>query len=239
MLSAFFQRWRKPVSSSSPSSLQETAREEVRAWQKVLAEEHGRLSHDLTELLATYERSLQYFSAHVQDLDAESLQKEYQSLEGIRSVLANAVRRLEVSTKDNRDLLEEWQEWQAIQETATRTLEPAQQQRREMVRSELAIRGKLPLETARSIESVSRESSPAPDLHALLPKTRTVFVEEAYDNFDDWHDIYTRELEAAQSHWQERLEEALNEAPRDPAYAAAVIARVRTWHGDRKQFRKK
>lgn len=234
MFSSFLKKIRRPTSQTEASGL-EASRAQIRNWQKMLAEEHGRLGHDLTELLSTYERSLSYFAAHVNDLDATSLEKEYQSLEHIRSVLGNAVRRLEVSTKDNHELLEEWREWQALQELGRTPLDPIQSQRQEMIRSELTIRGALPSRTETS-DLVSSSVFHAPTPVAPLPHLRTVFVDEAFDDLDDWHEIYTRELVAAKPHWEDRLEDALAHAEADPQYAAAIVARVRAWHGDKKRF---
>jgi hypothetical protein len=240
MLSSLFKKWRKPSVEIPPEVSEESSlREQIRDWQRVLAEEQGRLGHDLTELLATYERSLNYFAAHVHELDPASLQKEYQSLERIRGVLGNAIRRLEVSTKDDHELLEEWREWQALQELGRATLDPTQSQRQEMVRSELMIRGKLPSRgEVVAASSVAVTPSPTAAPVAPLPHLRTVFIEEAFDDLDDWHEIYHRELEAARPHWQERLEDAIAHADADPVYAAAIVARVRAWHGDRKRLRK-
>ncbi len=236
MFSSLFKKWRGQNPSEPEVSL-DTSRAHIRTWQKVLVDEHARLGHDLNELLATYERSLNYFAAHVNDLDAVSLQQECRSLESIRSVLGNAVRRLEVSTKDDRELEEEWQEWQALLEASTQPLEPAQVQRVEMVRSELVLRGKRPstsLNTETSVDISREEASRSLPSYGF---DRTVFIEEQLDDLDDWHEIYRRQLDASHPHWQERIEEALAVADRDPTYAAAILARVRAWHGHKKQFR--
>lgn len=236
MFSSFFNKWRGHVQEENASVL-DASREQVRLWQKMLATEHGRLSQELTELLAVYERSLNNFAAHINELDATALQEEAQSLEAIRSVLGNAIRRLEVSTKDDQELQEEWQEWQALLEAANSSLDDLQMQRLEMVRSELTIRGKRP---AGAPSEASEEASGSELPSVPVPSmSRTIFVEEQLDDLNDWHAIYSRELEAAEGHWQERLEEALTLADRDPVYAAAVVARVRAWHGERKQFQRK
>jgi hypothetical protein len=236
MLSSFFKKWRGQDSAEPEASL-DASRAHIRAWQKVLVDEHARLGHDLNELLATYERSLNYFAAHVNDLDAVSLQQECRSLESIRAVLGNAVRRLEVSTKDDRELEEEWQEWQTLLETSGQALETTQAQRIEMVRSELVLRGKhavTSLEVGASPDSSQKDAMLSSSTRGM---DRTIFVEEQLDDLDDWHEIYRRELDASHAHWQERIEEALAVADRDPVYAAAILARVRTWHGHKKQFR--
>jgi hypothetical protein len=173
----------------------------------------------------------------VNDLDAVSLQQECRSLESIRAVLGNAVRRLEVSTKDDRELEEEWQEWQTLLETTTQSLEPMQAQRVEMVRSELVLRGKRAIA---SLEAEASTNSSQKEVTRSFPTQsldRTIFIEEPLDDLDDWHEIYRCQLNASHAHWQERIEEALALADRDPAYAAAIITRVRAWHGHKKQFR--
>ena len=234
MLSSLFQKWRR--SRQTNDATENSSREQIRAWQKMLVEEHDRLGRELTDLLATYERSLNYFSAHVDQLDAAALQEECRSLESIRTVLGNAIRRLDVSTKDDQALQEEWQEWRALAETAPAPLTDTQNQRREMLRSELTIRGLLvAIQEERSPQDTPRETGGIM-IAAEPPRERTIFVEESPDNFDDWHELHGRQLEAARTHWQEELTHALALAERDPIYAAHVLARVRAWHGQRKRW---
>ncbi len=235
---AFFKKWTDRF-SKTPSSSRSIVEQDAHTWKQVLLQEQERLGGELTELLASYERSLNYFVAHVNELDEATLQREYKNLEAIRSVLGNAIRRLEVSTKDDRELTNEWQEWRAVRETAKSALERHQDQRVEMVRSELALRGLLktdalqgeesqePLSVLEEVERASR-----------LPQTthrRVVFVEDQRDDLEDWNALHTEQLEQATVFWQNQLDHAFSLAERDPHYAAAVISRFRAVQAKKKQ----
>lgn len=238
MVPSFFKKWtdrfRKPVAPEAGSS-----RADIRAWQAVLLQEQERLSRELTELLATYERSLNYFSVHVTEMDEATLRKECCSLESIRTVLHNAIRRLEVSTKDDQELQNEWQEWRAVRDTSAQALEVTQEQRIEMIRSELAVRGLGQTASEPKQFFVEAEYHPTQTAFDVVVADPLVFVQERLDNLDDWQEIQSRQLQAAHEHWSERLEEALARAEQDPHYTATVIARFRAVQGERKLLRRR
>ncbi len=234
---AFFKKWTDRF-TKTPASSRSLIQQDAHTWKQILLQEQERLGGELTELLASYERSLNYFVAHINDLDEATLQREYKNLESIRSVLGNAIRRLEVSTKDDRELANEWQEWQAVRETAKRALEQHQDQRVEMVRSELALRGLLkadaleedsqkPVSVLEEVERVSRLPQPT--------HRRVVFVEDQRDDLEDWNALHTKQLEQATLFWQHQLDHAFSLAERDPQYAAAVISRFRAVQAKKKQ----
>lgn len=195
---SFFERCKRLLSRSSGLSVERA--EQVERWKKTLIDEHAELSRELNELLEVYERSLNCFAEHAADLDEASFQRERRSLEDIRQILANAIRRLELSTKDNQELVNEWNEWRAqLSFVSQDRLEEIHRVRLEMLRSELAVRG------------LKQEKGERKEVVEPPPRTRVEEVLEPRqparepDHLDDWHEMSMKRVIPISEYWSEQI----------------------------------
>ncbi len=217
--------------------------QDIRAWQKTLLEEHEGLRDELELLLRTYVRTIDRFVERANELTAEQYAREQEAIESIRKILQNAIRRLEVSCKDHRELLDEWHEWVAFRRAAGQKheLEPTHRERVEMIRSELSVRGIQVEDPVRS--GVDRVQLDEP-VQAQETIVQTPVVKESItlntfyrrepelDDLSDWRAIRQTQIEpecqAAEQAWK-----ALSaQAHLHPERAVAVLKRLKDAHAD-------
>lgn len=216
--------------------------QDIRAWQKTLLQEHEGLRNEMDLLLRTYVRTLDRFVEHASELSVEQLQQEQESIESIRTILLNAIRRLEVSCKDHRELMDEWHEWVAFRRAAgeRHVLEPAHKLRVELIRSELAIRGfELEDPTSAKKNQASIQPLQSDDSREVLREPfvpEQVRAEQPLDDLSDWMDLRRIQVEpeylAAEQAWHEIKERA----HKHPEHALAVLKRLKEAHADLRLF---
>lgn len=212
--------------------------QDIKAWQKTLLQEHESLREEMDLLLRTYVRTLDRFVERASELSAEQLQQEQESVESIRKILMNAIRRLEVSCKDHRELMDEWHEWVAFRRAAgeRHVLEPAHQLRVELIRSELTVRGFELEEPMTTKNHQSSSSTQAEQLYVpqevTSPPLQRSHVEKPLDDLADWMELRQAQIEpeylAAEQAWHEMKAEA----HKHPEHALAVLKRLREAHAD-------
>ena len=221
-----------------PAASTHTQADEIRAWQKTLLEEQEGLREELELLLRTYVRTVDRFVERANELTEEQFIHEQEAIESIRKILQNSIRRLEVSSKDHRELMDEWHEWVAFRRAAgeRHELEPAHQLRVEMIRSELTIRGiqvEDPVKRERrpqiEEEVASRAQPQAPQAY-----TPVQVAHPELDDLADWMALRKTQIvpewEAAEQAWTTLA----HEAHLYPEHAAATLKRLKEAHGDLK-----
>ncbi len=234
-MSSLFVAWKRlfdrPAVSAAPQA------DDIRAWQKTLLEEHEGLRNELEVLLRTYVRTVDRFAERASELSEAQFLQEQHSIESIRKILQNAIRRLEVSCKDHRELLDEWHEWVAFRRAAGQRheLEPAHRLRFEMIRSELAVRD-IHVEDPIQRETESRESEPqtvVPVTSVLMgaPTRPTVPV---LDDLADWLELRHQHIEPEWQAAEQAWNEIAPEAHLYPEHAVASLKRLKEAHADLK-----
>ena len=239
-MSSLVDAWKKLFDHAAVQGTHAERAAEIKAWQKTLLEEHEGLRDELELLLRTYVRTIDRFVERANQLTEEQFLREQETIESIRKILMNAVRRLEVSCKDHRELMDEWHEWVAFRRAAgeKHELTPAHKQRVEMIRSELALRGfeteepkpfhisaTKPVaqeEGPQQVERVTDVLHPAP--RALAPAQ--------LDELADWIALRRQHVEpeyhAAEQAWHGIKEQAHNR----PIEALQALKRLKDAHAD-------
>ncbi len=210
---------------------------EIRSWQKVILDEQEGLREELETVLRTYVRTVDRFVERAADLSEEQFANEQHAIESIRTILQNAIRRLEVSCKDHRELLDEWHEWVAFRRAAGQKheLEPSHRLRIEMIRSELAARD-IKVEDPLKAEQVTVrvESTPAPaavvSSEIVVPPTRR--QEPELDDLADWMELRRAHIEPEWQAAERAWSELAPEAHLYPEAAAASLKRLKEAHAD-------
>lgn len=209
---------------------------EIRSWQKVLLDEQEGLREELETVLRTYVRTVDRFVERAADLSEEQFANEQHTIESIRKILQNAIRRLEVSCKDHRELLDEWHEWVAFRRAAGQKheLEPSHRLRIEMIRSELAARD-IKVEDPLKVEQVTVrvESTPmsvAASSEPVIPVAR--IQEPELDDLADWMELRRTHIEPEWQAAEQAWSELAPEAHLYPEAAAASLKRLKEVHAD-------
>lgn len=221
-----------------PAATDTTPANDIRAWQKLVLDEHEGLREELETLLRTYVRTVDRFVERASELSEEQRAHEQYTIESIRKILQNAIRRLEVSCKDHRELLDEWHEWVAFRRAAGQKheLEPAHRLRIEMIRSELAARD-IQVEDPLKMEEKQRAPEPITVSNAAVvvaetPVLATRPVQHELDELADWMELRQTHIEpewqAAEQAWNELAPEACLY----PEAAAAALKRLKEAHAD-------
>jgi hypothetical protein len=213
-----FRTWVSGSQKSDPSVLD--ARMELSATQREIADE-------LEGALVSYQERLQDLAARLSMLDDEGILAEGETIRSAQQSLQRAVRRASVSERSTQELTNEWQDWAryAFQGPLARTLAD---ERQEMLRSELALRGVHLEKEERDADAVSQpcaEEIPAPFL-APLPPTPASFVA---DDFPEWDEIIPSAIKNEVDHWERTLAEYPLEFG-DPIHLADLITRRRAAH---------
>jgi hypothetical protein len=211
---------------------------DIRAWQKTVLEEHEGLRAELELLSRTYARTVDRFVERANELSDEEFLQEQASIESIRKILQNAIRRLEVSCKDHRELMDEWHEWVTFCRAAGQRheLEPAHKLRVEMIRSELTIRG-IQVDEPNRKEQVQRieeaaTSTDQPLVQAVYLAPRA--TEPVLDDLVDWLEIRKAQIEPEWQAAEQAWSALAPEAHLYPEQAVAHLKRLREAHGELK-----
>lgn len=221
-----------------PSANDTTPANDIRAWQKVVLDEHEGLREELEVLLRTYVRTVDRFVERATELSEEQRLQEQYAIESIRKILQNAIRRLEVSCKDHRELLDEWHEWVAFRRAAGQKheLDPAHRLRIEMIRSELTARD-IKVEDPMNVEEKERVSQhavitdvsiPAPE----APVTVSRPTQPELDELVDWMELRQTHIEPEWQAAEQAWNELASEAHLYPEAATAALKRLKEAHAD-------
>lgn len=212
---------------------------EIRAWQKTLLEEQEALRDELDGLLRTYVRTVDRFVERASTLTEAQSTREQEAIESIRGILQNAIRRLEVSSKDHRELMDEWHEWVAFRRAAgeRHELESAHKLRVEMIRSELTVRG-IEVDDGASQKRIAEVQSQeeATDLPApsapVYASPRQVHL--PVDELADWIILRNAHILPEWKEAERAWKEIAPEAHLYPEHAAATLRRLKDAHADLK-----
>lgn len=236
-MSSLFLAWRRLF--AHPEEQDSRRIQDIHAWQKTLLEEHEGLRDELELLLRTYVRTVDRFVERANELTPEQYEREQEAVESIRKILQNAIRRLEVSCKDHRELLDEWHEWVAFRRAAEQKheLESAHRERVEMIRSELSVRGiaiedPVAMESVRSVDSRSVSEPTAPVSSALERSAMQYRREPVLDDLSDWKALRQSQIEPEWRAAEEAWRALSSQAHVHPERAVELLKRLKEAHGD-------
>ncbi len=234
---ALFDAWKRLF--DRPAAPNASRAEEIRAWQKTLLEEHEELRDELEVLLRTYVRTLDRFAERANQLTEEQFLQEQEAIESIRKILQNAIRRLEVSCKDHRELLDEWHEWLAFRRAAGQKheLPAAHQLRIEMIRSELAVRGLRPEEATRldvqsQVAQAAVQQVEQPTV--TVPTYTRPSLTPVLDDLADWKALRRTHIEPEYQQAEAAWKAIRHDAHLHPAHAVETLKRLKEAHADLK-----
>lgn len=219
-----FHTWLFGSRKTVPSVLD--ARTQLAATQRELADE-------LEGAFISYQERLQDLAARLSVLDDEGILAEGETIRDAQQTLRRAVRRAALSERHTQELMNEWQDWEryAFHGPLAQTLVD---ERREMLRSELALRGvRLEKEPRVREEPVLNEPMPsmptvsAPLLFCLsdLEPEMTVMV----DAFPEWDEIISPAITNEVERWEKMLTDYPLEFG-DAAHLADLMHRRRAAH---------
>jgi hypothetical protein len=232
---SLFDSWKRLFDRAAPAT--HARAEEIRAWQKTLLEEHEQLRDELELLLRTYVRTINRFAERANQLTEEQFLQEQDSIESIRKILQNAIRRLEVSSKDHRELLDEWHEWVAFRRAAGQKheLPSAHQLRVEMIRSELTIRG---IQVEQPVTQTTKESQVVVSSKEESTIEQPIQSQSPYrsvpilDELADWMELRQTQIEPEHAEAERAWKELSKEAHAHPELALLALKRLKEAHGD-------
>ncbi len=238
-MSSLFSAWKRLF--DRPTGAPQPHAEEIRSWQKTVVEEQESLREELELLLRTYVRTVDRFVEHANQLTEEQFTQEQEAIESIRKILQNAIRRLEVSSKDHRELLDEWHEWVAFRRAAgeRHELEPAHQLRVEMIRSELTVRGiQVEEPTKKQRSSEAQEQPVTPTVEQAVTSTIQIPVrretQPVLDDLADWHAIRQEQILPEWQEAERAWSEVAHKAHLYPEHAAQALKRLKEAHAELK-----
>ncbi|MBP9761997.1 hypothetical protein KBD34_00075 [Patescibacteria group bacterium] len=232
---SLFDSWKRLF--DRPAAATHARAEEIRVWQKTLLEEHEQLRDELELLLRTYVRTIDHFAERANQLTEEQFLQEQESIESIRKILQNAIRRLEVSSKDHRELLDEWHEWVAFRRAAGQKheLPAAHQLRVEMIRSELTVRG---IQVEQPVSQMGKESQASLSVEEERREASSIQSQSPYrpapllDELADWMELRQVQIEPEHAEAERAWKELSHEAHAFPEQALLALKRLKEAHGD-------
>ena len=102
------------------------------------------ITGDLRKMMRAYERRLDYLQSQLVSSTSKHVQENTQLFDEVHRELARVMSRLHVADKDAESLLREWRDW--LDHHDQKTLSHEAKERLEILRSELMVRGLIPLE---------------------------------------------------------------------------------------------
>lgn len=190
---------------------------------KTLAQEQRRLSDELERTLLAYRDRLDRFTHHVSEMHDEDVEREADAMREIQARLRQAIKRAGLVERETAELMHEWEDWERAR-VSDAPMDLLAFERREMVRSELAVRGK---EDANNVflhnEKATMdkaESVVKPDGDFLILENAGLVEKAARD-------------EDALAEWDELLESVLSSSDDERASPISVEQYVETIFGRR------
>lgn len=181
--SSRIRRWfrRKPPTSGSfdPHAFEQLCREDPEAAREALRRDHRELAEELAQTSAAYQERLEAFSARLDSLTPRALEQELSVLRSAQDAIRRMLRRMDASEREAGELEEELREWESRADEPGVRHADHPDVRAEIIRSELAARGRMPRLAAippeaspfRNLECVEleREDAPAPAVSSQEP----------------------------------------------------------------------
>ena len=196
---------------------------------RALTTEQQQLALELERTMMAYRARLERFAHNMASMNDDAMEREKDFLRETQAQLRRAIKRIGLVERETQELMHEWEDWeQAAFAGAAR--DPLAEERREMVRSELAVRGKMKKRDAPLITlpaSVNTQSMRQHDdrlHHALAPHDAT----QTNDALDDWDEDLDALLMGSSSH-------AMNPFAH-PHHQLQAVKRFRHQSGERKRI---
>jgi len=189
--------------------------------------EQRAIAHELDRLLSSYGARLADLANRIRGMDDQMPMAERRNLREEQNTLRRVIRRAEAAELDRRALMDEWNQWR-MQDDATRT--PAQSERQEIIRSELAVRGiRLP-------ETGSNRGWKEEGTEERVPVTvsgRPLKIErQAPDDFEEWDETIGTHASNAVEFLEDEIRALLEAGANDPVQAAEMLKQFRQAQGD-------
>ncbi len=160
----------------------------------MFAREQRRLSDELERTLLSYRDRLDSFTNNVSTMDDADIEREADALRKTQAQLRQAIKRVGLVERETMELVREWDDWEHARGVGA-PLDALALERKEMVRSELAVRGHMP--TGASDDGDIREEEYHEVLPASYPKqvTRLDLTPRDEDGLAEWDELLQGVLE--------------------------------------------
>ncbi len=146
--------------------------------QRTLFSDQKGLHKEIQALLSAYERRIEYLQDRLLGMTASQVQEDRRLFDDAHQSLKRILARLRAADQEAETLLREWHDW--VTQDAQQGLSGAAQERLEILRSELALRGLLPSE-----KRVRLEMAPTIKKSKTLTYTPTPLATDALASFDE------------------------------------------------------
>ena len=194
---------------------------------RMLVREQKQIAQELDEAFQSYDGRLAKLAKEIYAFDDGAILDTWDNLREEQGALLRVIRRLAVAELDSRSLLNEWNEWRIQEESQ---LTSSQLERKEMLRSEIVIRGeRLPEETC--------QDHAASDVHAesLIPTSTVsghlIAIERSEpDGFEEWDSVFTNGTDDTTGFWEQELRTALAAEAFDAKSVYPIVERLRDAH---------
>ncbi len=157
--------------------------EDADATRELLKKEQRQLAQELEQILLAYRERLEHFARNEANMDEAAFHREVDVLREKQHHLRRAIKRAGLVERETQELLREWGDWEQAA-SAGAPLDRLARERREMVRSELAVRGQ---------EKESRSDSPREEIAAPAEEVplrfETSMVARDEDALEEWDQI--------------------------------------------------
>lgn len=179
--SSRIRRWfrREPPFSGSfdPHAFEQLCREDPEAAREALRRDHRELAEELAQTSSAYQERLKAFSKRLDSLTPRALEQELSVLRSAQDAIRRMLRRIDASEREAGELEEELREWESRADEPGVRHADHPDVRAEIIRSELAARGRMPRLTA-----IPRDTSPFRDLECVeMTNDETTSSESSLD----------------------------------------------------------
>lgn len=195
--------------------------------QRLYAEERA-LAKAFREVFGAYERRLAYLEGRLLHESDEELARDISLFEDANATLTRVLHRLRIADAEEEALIREWHDWRRPNASIHELKQYGD--RLELLRSELAIRKRLPIE-AKKTESVQKT------IQRTKPRPRYVPTSLSDDAFEAFDRVYSPRL-AAHREYAKRAHRQLHRTAHHPVQALVIAKRVKQAHGAEKRFRR-
>lgn len=215
-----FREWSVPSQNAAPEIL--VARSELSSSQREIADE-------LEGAFTSYQERLEDLAARLSVLDDQGIQAEGESIREAQQSLRRAIRRVAVSERTTPELTNEWQDWSryAFQGPLAKALVD---ERREMLRSELVLRGVRLEKEERGIE-VGQAYPELPASVPLLIKFSDLqpVTDRVSEDFSEWDEMIAPAITNEVDHWEKTFADYPLEFG-EPSHLASLLQRRKDAH---------
>lgn len=207
--------------------IEQIARTDPMRARQLLGKEQQRIAEKIEHACKAYDQKLSALALRVRGQNTQTLASQVIQLRQEQAVLSSAVQRLDVTSRDTRELLDEWAEWQQLGQRSRTT---QQQEREEMVCSELIVRGALSRPSSKELPLeemfVSRETR--------VPEKKSEQPQESLDDLAEWDEIFGSQVMDEVTHWEGVLRNTLQKPATNHAQAADLVRKFRDAHTEQR-----